>query len=292
MHHIRVGQLSRKLVTVITPCLNAAETIDATLNSVARLAANLATHDATIEHLILDGGSTDSTLEKALRHADQYPFCTVKEGIAGGIYRAMNVGLSHAKGHFTHILNADDYILDSDSYLSLVCEGFNQKALVLLGGIAYFCRPSSGIKRVWQVHPLPGDRNIWREQLRSGLHYPHPGFIAQTEIYRQQGFDERYSLSADYKLMQSLLLCPDLATRVNASSGYIVAMAEGGATGGLRAILRGSQQIAAINRELGISESLWRRYSCKLWARLQPLHSSAMVGAQLYPPAATDEDRF
>ncbi len=283
---ISIGVTVRPLLTVITPCLNAAATISDTLRSVAAATALLAEHGHQLEHWIIDGGSSDSTLEKASRHAERFPFCRIKEGVGGGVYRAMNVGLHLAGGHFTHILNADDMIIDPKGYCALVRDGLNQHALILLCSIVYFRRPAYTLRHSWDVQPLPGDRNFWQGLLRSGLHYPHPGFFAQTNLYRTEGFDERYSLSADYKLMQSLLLRPDLAMRVSVCTSHLVGMAEGGATAGLAAILRGSRQLHAINRELGIRDSYWRRYPRKLWRRLQPFQPPVLAGLRLLPPAS------
>jgi glycosyltransferase involved in cell wall biosynthesis len=263
-----------QLVSVITPCLNASVTIDATLDSVVMLADKLATQGDTLEHWIIDGGSNDSTVEIVRQHA-------------GGLYGAMNVGLRHARGHFSHILNADDIILDPQEYAQFLRNGRNQQAAVLLTSILYFRRPCYRFTRSWNVRPLPKDRHSWHSQLRSGLHYPHPGFIAETELYKREGFDERYSLSADYKLMQSLLLCPELATRVNVCESHLVGMAEGGATAGFGAVLRGSRQLAAINRELGICDPFWSRYMRKLWGRLKPFEPPVIAVNRVDTPVST-----
>jgi glycosyltransferase involved in cell wall biosynthesis len=278
------GVTERPLLTVITPCLNAAATIPDTLRSVAAATAALAEHGHQLEHWVIDGGSSDTTMDKVSRHAERFHFCRIKEGVGGGVYRAMNVGLQLATGHFTHILNADDIIIDPNGYRSLVRDGLNRGALILLSSILYFRRPTYMVRHSWDVQPLPADPNSWQRLLKSGLHYPHPGFFAQTDFYRSEGFDERYSLSADYKLMQSLLLRPDLAMRLSVCTSHLVGMAEGGATAGLAAILRGSRQLAAINRELGICDSFWRRYPLKLWRRLQPFRSPALAGRRLLPP--------
>jgi hypothetical protein len=127
------------------------------------------------------------------------------------------------------------------------------------------------------VAPIPATKVKWRQQLLRGLHYPHPGFISDTKIYRNQGFDENYSLSADYKLMQSILI------RVGSPESTLicrqpqVAMAEGGATGNWRAMLKGRQQLAAINKELGIKASSLQRYWGKLRQRMRPLPQPVVI---------------
>lgn len=251
----------------MTPCLNAVDTVGDTLRSVSRLAIVLREQGLALEHHVIDGGSRDGTLALLERYKSDHDFCRLTTGIAGGPYAAMNLGLSVARGQFTHVLNADDLIWDVPGYVALLQEGLARGAQVLMGSIVYFKRPGYRVRSLWQVSCLPQDRDRWKRQLRSGLHYPHPGFLARTDLYRAEGFDPRYSLSADYKLMQALLLrCTSLDV-ICVSEQPVVGMAEGGMTGGWRSIVLGYRQLRAINRELGISAPAWRRYLVKVWLR-------------------------
>lgn len=259
---------SQPLVTVITPCLQAASTLPDTLISVVRTRQILQQAGEDLEHLVIDGGSRDGTQELLERHQARHPFLRWYTDIGGGPYAAMNAGLRLAHGHYSHVLNADDFLLDPEGYAGFLMQARQRAAGVLLASIGYFRRPERYIRTQWIVNPPPPEPALWHKQLRNGLHYPHPGFIAETAVYRDAGFDERYSLSSDYKLMQSLLLRPELAKHAYICSAPLVAMAEGGATSGWRAILRGRQQLAAINHDLGILAPAWRRYLHKLRLRL------------------------
>jgi glycosyltransferase involved in cell wall biosynthesis len=255
------------LVTVITPCLQAADTLPDTLLGVVRARQILRQAGEDLEHLVIDGGSQDGTQELLARHQSKHPFCRWQTEVGGGPYAAMNVGLGMARGHYCHVLNSDDLLLDPAAYVAFLILARQQNALLLLASIGYFRRPERCLRSEWIVQFPPSDRSLWHEQLRRGLHYPHPGFIAEASIYRAVGFDERYSLSADYKCMQTLLLNQEVAERVSICQAPLVAMAEGGATSGWRAIFRGRDQLAQINRELGILAPAWRRYGRKLWLR-------------------------
>ena len=213
-----------------------------------------------LDHILIDGGSQDGTQELLQRHLSRHSFCHWQKDIGGGPYAAMNVGLQMARGHYCHILNADDLLLDPDAYAIFLLEARKRNAALLLGSIGYFRRPERHVRAQWIVHCPPAEKKIWDAQLRRGLHYPHPGFIAETLLYRATGFDECYSLSADYKLMQTLLLQIECVEQVHICSDPLVAMAEGGATSGWRSILNGSRQLAAINHDLGIVAPAWRRY--------------------------------
>ena len=176
----------------------------------------------------------------------------------------MNVGLQLARSRYAHVLNSDDLLLDPGAYASFLQAGHRSKASVLLASIGYFRRPGRQLRSLWRVDPIQASAAEWRRQLAEGLHYPHPGFIADLETYRQQSFDETYCLSADYKLMQSILLTQPPEALPMVCQLPLVAMAEGGATGNWKAVLQGWRQLDAINQELGIEASGVRRYWRKL----------------------------
>lgn len=266
----RVGHVDdrqKPALTLITPCLNAAKTIGETLASAVSLAARLQRDGLTLEHQIIDGGSVDGTLLLVGSHRKRYPFCSVTGPVAGGPYPAMNEGLARAHGTYSHVLNADDVIWDVDAYADLFVRAFRQRAHCLLGSIVFFRRPSGQVSSVWCVDDLPDQLELWQYELRQGLHYPHPGFICRTDLYRAHGFDARYCLSADYALMQKLLLAIKSTADVFTSAVPIVGMAEGGATGRWSGIFQGMWELARINRELGIHAPAWRRYGRKIVQR-------------------------
>lgn len=85
-------------ISVITPCFNSAKTIGATIESVR------AQDYTNYEHIVIDGGSTDGTLE--ILH--QYPDLVWVSEKDEGHYHAMNKGIQRARGDVVVILNADD----------------------------------------------------------------------------------------------------------------------------------------------------------------------------------------
>lgn len=254
-------------LTLITPCLNAAATIGDTLNSVAALGDQLGRVGLTLEHFIVDGGSVDGTLQLIEAYQAQGACCSLITSVPGGPYPAMNAGLANARGIYAHILNADDMIWDVDAYVALIRQALELNAHFILGSIVYFGRPQKRISSLWPVDELPADREVWKKQLRAGLHYPHPGFICRADLYRARAFDVSYAYSADYKLMQSLLLSADPSVPICTSATPIVAMAKGGITGQWQSIIKAQSEIRRINRELGIRAPAWRRYGQKIVSR-------------------------
>lgn len=254
-------------LTLITPCLNAADTIGDTLTSVLALGNQLQQFGLTYEHLIVDGGSADGTLQLIEAYQRQLPCSTLLTSVDGGPYPAMNAGLARARGIYTHILNADDIIWDVDAYTEMLRKALAINALFILTSIGYFRRPRKQIVSLWSVDDIPVDRRIWQMQLRAGLHYPHPGFICRTDLYRDTGFDLAYAYSADYKLMQSLLLSASASAVIHTTKVPIVAMAKGGVTGQWQAIFKARSDLKKINQELGIDAPSWRRYGKKFVSR-------------------------
>ena len=252
------------LVSLITPCLNAEKTLGATLDSVKSVSEELALHGWQLQHLLVDGGSSDSTLDIWDGYAKNQPFRQILFNVAGGPYPAMQAGLLLANGIYTHILNADDQITNPVLYAEHLINAQALSSVVILSSISYFRKSAGQITRTWSVDTLPRSRAAWKQQLANGLHYPHPGFIAMTERYQSVGFDLSYSLSSDYKTMQLILLGLADGENVRVVTKPLVAMAEGGLTTGLGSILEGRNQIQMINRELGIEHSSLRRYSLKI----------------------------
>lgn len=93
--------LERPLVSVITPSLNQGAYIGQTLSSVA------GQEYPRVEHIVVDGGSTDGTLDVVRSHEGRYDMCWVSEP-DGGMYEAINKGLRMARGGVLAYLNADD----------------------------------------------------------------------------------------------------------------------------------------------------------------------------------------
>ena len=87
-------------VSVITVCFNAETTIAQTLTSVAQQSYK------DIEHIIVDGASTDETME--IVQANSQRLANVISEPDQGLYDAMNKGLAIARGDIVGILNADD----------------------------------------------------------------------------------------------------------------------------------------------------------------------------------------
>ncbi len=194
-------------VSVITTVRNGAATLATCLESVAfQLRRSPRGQEFEIEHVVVDGLSTDGSVELARA----YP-ATVRQLVSEpdrGIYDGMNKGLALATGEVAGFLNADDFFFRPDA-LGQVVDVFSGDTDTCYGQVLGVDpgRPER-IRRVWPAVPYR------RSRFRFGWMPPHPTFFARLEAYRRFGF-LRLDLgsAADYELMLRFLYRHRLSSR-------------------------------------------------------------------------------
>ena len=177
-------------ITVITPSLNAAATIEATLDSVR------AQGYAKLEHVVVDGGSTDGTVELLKAAGVRY----VSEPDRG-LAHALNKGIAMASGDVVGELNADDVY--EPGALQAVGEAFrDHPATVWLTGYCQIIDADGAeIRRAITEY-----KNAFLRRYSLGLYLTHNFISAPATFFRRTvleeagGFDERYRISVDYDL--------------------------------------------------------------------------------------------
>lgn len=180
-------------ISIVTVCYNSAKTISDTLNSVASQTF------VDIEHIIIDGGSTDDTLEIIQQHNN--PRMKVISEKDNGIYDAMNKGIQIASGEIVGILNSDDFYCGPSVILDVVNE-FKTKSVDCVFADLLFVDPivANKIIRAWKSSPYV------RGSFSKGWHPPHPTFFVKREVYEKYGlFDLDFKISADFELMLRIL---------------------------------------------------------------------------------------
>ena len=116
------------LISVITVSYNAVTTIEQTILSVINQTYS------NIEYIIIDGGSTDGTVDIIRKYADRIAYWVSEPD--KGIYDAMNKGTKKANGEYIAFLNSDDwYELDAVSIIAQFADGKNDLYQVLLSYI-------------------------------------------------------------------------------------------------------------------------------------------------------------
>ena len=175
------------LVSIITVCLNNEDTIVETLNSV------LTQKYPHIEHILVDGKSTDGTL-KILK---KYPFKNkvIISKKDSGPYQAMNRGIKKAKGDVIAILNADD-IYNSNKTIQIIINQIKKSPEdigLFFSNVAYFkYKRFENITRIYNA-------SFNKSDLQKGNMPPHPGAFVKKIIYKKYGcYDETYKIASDY----------------------------------------------------------------------------------------------
>lgn len=184
----------KPLLTVITVVFNGAATLEHAICSV------IGQTYGPVEHIVVDGGSTDATLDILRKYDDRIDYWLSEND--AGIYDAMNKGIALARGDYVGMLNADDYFA-SPAALESVADHL----------------ASSGVDAVFScldiVDPRNSDRVLRRYRipsfspfmLRIGLMPPHPTFYCRKSCYEKAGlYRTDYRIAADFEMMVRLLL--------------------------------------------------------------------------------------
>jgi len=177
----------------VTVCFNAARTIQHTLRSVDQQ-----TH-LNLEHVVIDGGSTDGTVDLVRRLGSRVSYLVSERD--DGIYDAMNRGLRQSTGEFVMFLNADDQYAGPNCVADLARALVKSGADSAFGDVAYVL-DDARLTRVRQWKSGPYTRGAFAR----GWAPPHPTFLAcRRRLLEIGGFDLRYRLASDFDLMMRAL---------------------------------------------------------------------------------------
>lgn len=191
------GSAASLRITIITPCLNGARHIGEALESLGRQGY------PNVEHLVMDAGSTDGTLEIVA----QFPNSTLISEPDHGSHEAMNKGVARSTGEVIGFLNSDDVY--DDGTLDRVAQMFRDDPTLdmLVGGSVVFREQQGG--GAWTpivARDHAKSDGLWPPELTFGAPGLNARFTRRRVFERVGGFDNSYYYGADRKFLISVAL--------------------------------------------------------------------------------------
>ena len=246
-------------VSIITVVFNGQNTIKDTVKSV------LTQDYPDIEHIIIDGASTDGTMQVIQSYSDRIAHIVSEPD--QGIYDAMNKGIKLATGDLVGILNADDFYASSD-VISTVVKQFEISQVDSVFGDLVFVKPDA----LDQVIRYYSSAKFHPKQFAAGWMPAHPTFFVKRWAYEQYGlFKTDYKIASDYELLIRFLAKYQLSYRYIPK--VMVKMRAGGvSTKNLRSNWVLNQEIVRGCAENGIRTNMLRvlaKYFTKVFQLVQ-----------------------
>ncbi len=188
------SQSKKQIISVITVCLNSARTIEQTIQSVL-----LQTYPH-IEYIIIDGGSTDGTLEIIRRYESSIQYWISEQD--SGIYDAMNKGIDRARGDWIYFLGGDDNVYNNKVIESIFSNRENlDKYDLLYGDIIY------------------GGNRLFKSyfgallKIKNSIH--HQGAFYRRRLFNKFRYNTNLKALSDYELNLRLYLMGAKVFRLN-----------------------------------------------------------------------------
>jgi glycosyltransferase involved in cell wall biosynthesis len=181
-------QQKRPLISVITVVFNNVEHLDKTIQSVSNQ-----TYD-NIEYIIIDGGSTDGTLDIIKKHENCIDFW-ISEPDAG-IYDAMNKGIERATGKWAIFMNSGDWFHSANVVQEIFSTLITENIDAIYG--RHIVQFGDGLLAPGQVKSID---SFWQGMIAS-----HQSFFVQISILKQIKFNTANKIVADFELLYGLFM--------------------------------------------------------------------------------------
>lgn len=230
-------------LSIVTVCLNSVETVEDTIKSV------LIQDYKDIEYIVVDGGSSDGTLDILTKYQSRISTCISEPD--NGVYGAMNKGIKLSSGDIVATLNADDMYAD-ETIVGRMLEFIQKNGLdAAYGDLAYIdLNNGNHVMRFWKAGKYK------RGAFYHGWVMPHPTFFCRKKVFDKYGyFNNSFQIAADFELM--LRFVEKHQINVGYLPKVIVKMRTGGKANVLRGIIRGNWEIIRSFRLNNLRLSPW-----------------------------------
>ena len=229
-------------VSVITACYNSARTIADTIRSVSSQSHR------EIEHILVDGGSTDGTLD--IIGAQRASIAKLIPGPDNGIYEALNKGLVESTGDIIGFLHADDIYAQDDVIEGVVRELTAHSLDAVYGNVAFVRSDDvNHVVRIYSSGRFRPSRIAW------GWMPAHPALFLSRRVFEKFGrFKTDYTIAGDFEFVARTFSTPNFKYRYLPK--VLVKMRMGGiSTKGWRSTVTLNKEVLRACRENGISSS-------------------------------------
>jgi glycosyltransferase involved in cell wall biosynthesis len=178
-------------ISLITVTFNATRVLESTIQSIVKQSF------ANYEYIIIDGGSTDGTLDIIRKYESHIRYWVSEPD--QGLYDAMNKGLQAARGEYVWFMNAGDEIYDKDT-LASVFAAQAPEADIYYGDALFYTQTGEtiGLRSEVTPHKLPG-KLTWRS-LQYGMVVCHQSFIARKTIAPLYDLAHPYCADVDWEI--------------------------------------------------------------------------------------------
>ncbi|MEN9469223.1 MAG: hypothetical protein RL630_956 [Verrucomicrobiota bacterium] len=264
------------LFTIITPTLNASATLeDAVCSAMGQ--------GIEYEHLIMDGCSSDRTLEIA----HSFPHLTVHSGRDRGLYDAMNRGAFFARGEWLIFLQADDWLPEGALAAFQAAMEKNPAAEILTGSAEAVRQIGEGLLDPQWQRTSDADKALTIQNIALGEPMLNARAIRKSLFKKASPFDLAYSLASDRDFLLKLTALQPQAATVDAPT-YRYRWHEGSRTmnaGNSLSRRLTAENLAIAEKHLQSSAEPAMRRLLKLWHHRQSLQAALCALEALQPLA-------
>jgi glycosyltransferase involved in cell wall biosynthesis len=180
----KTSKPDRPFVSIITIVFNNAKTIEETILSILNQ-----TYEH-IEYIIIDGGSTDGTLEMIRKYSDRIAYWLSEPD--KGIYDAMNKGAMLARGEWINFMNAGDTFYRADTIEKVFSENRENTDLIYGNNEILYNDDLKVIRRALDI------KHIWK-----GIIANHQSLFVKAALMREHPFDITYKIGSDFEFIYS-----------------------------------------------------------------------------------------
>lgn len=209
----------KPLVSIITSTFNAAQYLPAAIKSIRDISYD------NFEWIIIDGGSSDGTLNLIQQHEDIISYWISEPDL--GIYDAWNKGLRVAKGDWICFLGADDLIMPDAISNLLSCQKKYSESLDFIYGRVELYKNGKLLRTI-------GEPWLW-SKFKRYFAATHPCALHSASYFKRYGeFDTSFRITGDYEM----LLRAGSSLKVGFQNNVVAHMQMGGVSNGNAAVFQ------------------------------------------------------